>query len=409
MPADFFVQNLGCKVNRVESDLISATLLKAGGKSVKRDDAQVIVVNTCTVTGEAEMKTRKAIRQALNAKQAPWVIATGCAIAINQGEFEELGARVIAEPNRADALKKSLELLGLAVPDESRFARVGTGFIKRAGVKIQDGCDNHCTYCIVPQARGAGVSTPLEEILAEVVEAQRCGVREIVLTGVNIGCYNDRGASLSALVGELLAATSDLRLRLSSIEPQHTTEDLLSVMKASSGRLCAHLHLPLQSGCDSTLQAMGRLYNTGKFEEIVLQARELMPMLALTTDVIVGFPGENDDEFWQSLEFCQRMAFSKMHVFRYSKRPETPAALNPNQISPQVRAKRAVELRELSREMLQDDLSKRVGTIENVLIERSGRGMSESYHQVEVPVDSEVGTLIPMQFTGYRDTLLLTR
>jgi threonylcarbamoyladenosine tRNA methylthiotransferase MtaB len=407
VPAEFCVHNLGCKVNRVESDVMTATLLAAGGVEVKRDDAHLVIVNTCTVTGEAETKTRKAIRQALSGVHEPWVIATGCAVAVNQSAYEALGDKVIAEPSRTEAIARALNLLGLTVATSATPQRIGANFNRRMGIKIQDGCDNRCTYCIVPTARGVALSTPLAEVLAQVVAAEQSGVREVILTGVNIGRYSSDNAGLAELAETLLSATTELRLRLSSIEPEHATNRLLALMAASDGRLCAHLHLPLQSGCDTTLASMGRLYDTSVFEDRVTYARNLMPHLALTTDVIVGFPGEADEDFRCSYEFCERMRFSRMHVFRYSKRPGTPAAGYPNQVPPQVSAARATALRELSAQLQAADLTARIGTTEQVLVERSGRGTSESYHQVLVPADSVIGSLAIMQFTSLRDTLLL--
>jgi threonylcarbamoyladenosine tRNA methylthiotransferase MtaB len=386
---------------------MTATLLAAGAVEVRRDEAALVIVNTCTVTGEAETKTRKAIRQALKGDRRPWVIATGCAIAVDRETFEALGEKVIAEPDRELALRKALDLLGVETPAADTLSRTGGNFNRRMGIKIQDGCDNRCSYCIVPTARGAARSLSFEGIVSQVVAAERSGVREVVLTGVNIGGYTDNGATLAVLVDGLLQATSKLRVRLSSLEPQHADDALFAVMAASEGRLCAHLHLPLQSGCDTTLKAMRRLYDTEFFAERVKAARALMPRLALTTDVIVGFPGETDDDFRRSSAFCERMRFSRMHVFRYSKRPGTPAAERLDQVAPQVSAERASRLRESAAAMEAEDLAARVGTTENVCVERVGRGMSESYHRVAVSADRAAGSLVPVHFTSVRANLLV--
>ena len=409
MEAEFFVHNLGCKVNRVESDIISAALLSAGGVPSLREEARVIVVNTCTVTREADAKTRKAIRRAAQAESNPWVIATGCAIAIEQAAYESLGDRVIAEPDRQQALKKALELLGLEQGTgkaDSFPIRQGEGFNTRLGIKIQDGCDNACSYCIVHVARGAATSTPLSSIAEQTLTAESRGVREIILTGVNIGAYSSGNGHLAALIKELLASTSKLRIRLSSLEPQHADDELLELMAKSQGRLCAHLHLPLQSGCDHTLREMGRLYDTSFYATRVQRARALMPRLALTTDLIVGFPGENDRDFEASLAFCESMSFSRMHVFRYSQRPGTPSAQRTDQVPAPVSADRAERMRELAASMQRQDMAERIGTVEAVLIEKEGRGTSESYHHVETSAKVPAGSLIPMQFIDCRDTLL---
>jgi threonylcarbamoyladenosine tRNA methylthiotransferase MtaB len=439
VPAEFFVHNLGCKVNRVESDALSASFLAVGASRVSRDEARVVVVNTCAVTATAEAKTRKAIRQALAGARRPWVIATGCAIALDRGAYQALGARVIAEPDRNRAQEVALDLLGLGtagdggVPAVSPL-RVGEGFNTRMGIKIQDGCDNVCSYCVVRIARGAARSVPSVRIREQVCDAERAGVREIVLTGVNVGCYDDEGIDLCRLLSMLLDATAPasagapvsasasttapapvsatavddggLRFRLSSLEPQHATDELLALMAGSKGRICAHLHLPLQSGCDRTLAAMRRPCDTAFFAERVKRARDLMPHLALTTDIIVGFPTESDEDFRESCEFCRRMSFSRMHVFRYSRRPGTPAADTEGQITPAMSSERAGILRALGARMRACDIASRVGTSERVLVERRGRGASESYHQVEFGAESVPGQLVTMHFTGYRDTLI---
>jgi threonylcarbamoyladenosine tRNA methylthiotransferase MtaB len=291
---------------------------------------------------------------------------------------------------------------------DGTFSVVSDGFRTRRGIKIQDGCDNVCSYCVVRLARGASRSTPVAEIREQVQAAEQSEIREIILTGVNLGSFNDQGHGLCQLVDELLGITTHLRIRLSSLEPQHADDELLALMAASSGRLCAHLHLPLQSGCDRTLEAMARPYDTAFYAERVAHARALMPHLALTTDLIVGFPGESDEDFAQSLSFCERMDFAQMHVFRYSKRPQTPATELSHQVLAPVSAERARVVREYAARARHRDALGRVGTQEAVLVETRGRGTSESYHKVAVSPDAKIGSLIFVRFTGYRDNLLQT-
>ena len=409
MPGRFFVHNLGCKVNRAESDTITTALLCAGGISGSREDADVVVINTCTVTAEAEAKTRKAIRRVAKDASHPWVIATGCAIAIDKEAYEALGTRVIAEPDRLCAQQRALELLGLSSrTDDSNEVVLcqGDGFHTRRGIKIQDGCDNSCTYCVVRIARGPAVSMSLSDICRQVQGADRQGIREIILTGVNIGAYQYENQGLTALIRKLLDSTSKLRLRLSSLEPQHVSDELLELMAESKGRLCAHLHLPLQSGCDRILREMGRSYDAGFYVERVDRARALMPHLALTTDVIVGFPGESEMDFDESLTFCEERGFSRMHIFRYSGRPGTSSAQMPEQVPSKTAAIRAAKMRELADRLQALDVAGRVGHVETVLVERSGHATSESYHRVEVPAKAQVGSLIPVKFIDCRDNLL---
>ena len=389
--------------------MICAALLNAGGSISARDEAKVIIINTCTVTAEAEAKTRKAIRSALKAPLAPWVIATGCAVSIDEIAYKQLGERVIAEPDRQKAFNKALELLGLeahSVTLGGPNARYGEFFNTRRGVKIQDGCDKACSYCIVPAARGKARSIDSQDLIEQVKDAESHGIREVVLTGINIGAYLSDGADLAELIDMMLSITTELRLRLSSLEPQYVSDKLLTLMAQSQGRLCAHLHLPLQSGCDKTLQDMRRLYDLAYYADCVKRARDLMPQLALSTDVIVGFPGEQDEDFEESYTFCERMGFSRMHVFRYSRRPGTLSAQRPDQVLPKTSSMRSVRMRELAHELLKRDLASRLGTVEAVLVERQGQGRSESYHRVLLPDGIKTGSLVPMKFEALSDTLL---
>jgi len=407
--AEFFVQNLGCKVNRVESDTICAELLVAGGRLTTRDRADVILINTCTVTGEADAKTRKEMRRSLNAAKKPWVIATGCATAIEQEAYKQLGARLIVEPNRQLALQKAIELLGLQTSDtfdDHTIVRCGNEFRSRMGIKIQDGCNNACAYCIVPAARGKAQSIQLQDILTQANIADSQNIGELIITGVNIGAYSHDDRDLAVLLRLLLESTSHLRIRLSSLEPQYLSDELIDMIAGSKSRICAHLHLPLQSGCNKTLREMGRHYDCDFFEERLRKARETMPHIAITTDVIVGFPGESEQDFIESLQFCERMKFSRMHVFRYSKRPGTSASIRTDHIAVQVSRTRAISMGELAQALELQDVRSRLQTTETVLVESDGLGRSESYHQVLLPAHVKKGSLVTMKFTDHHSGLL---
>ncbi|MCL2757577.1 MAG: tRNA (N(6)-L-threonylcarbamoyladenosine(37)-C(2))-methylthiotransferase MtaB [Coriobacteriia bacterium] len=427
MNAGFFVHNLGCKVNRVESDLIHAKLLAKGACATSRDEADVIIINTCTVTAEADSKTRKAVRQAVTAPKAPWVVVTGCSAVLQSKNLASLGSRVIVEADRTVALKRAYTLLqsigqepdtpvvpsGIESDEHGSTnlnippSRIGFGFNTRVGVKIQDGCDNRCSFCIVSTARGPARSTPVQEVISEVSSIARSGARELVFTGVNMGTYASGGLDLVALLQACLIVAPKTRIRLSSIEPLHVSHELIDLMAASSGRICAHLHLPLQSGSDRILRLMNRPYTTGQFTDVIAYAQNVLPNLAITTDVIVGFPGETEQDFDQTLELCTSIGFSKIHVFRYSKRPGTPAATMMNQVPAPEKAKRSHHLIELSDRMAAFDAARRVGITENVLIERAGRGTSESYHTVELTREYTPGSLVPIEFTAHRGAILI--
>lgn len=422
----FCVVNLGCKVNRVESDSFEGVLMGEGCSRSREEDADVIVVNTCTVTGEAEKKTRKAVRHALRANAHARVVVTGCAAAIDPDLFAQLDARVSvvakADVERclADLTAKSREEggvpssegsaaarvlheggeAGLAMVDEGRDAALFSSRT-RVGLKVQDGCDNACTYCIVHVARGRSTSVPASAIVERACDLARSGVREVVLSGINIGSYDFEGLRLAGLLERLLEATSDLhapderplRFRVSSIEPADIDDDFVELLARSEGRVCRHLHVPLQSGSSKVLREMARPYDAQDFAELVEYMRACVPSLALTTDVIVGFPGETDDDFAQTCDLARRCGFSKIHVFPYSRREGTPAAERRDQVDPSVRAERARVLRSLSDELRRADRLAREGTREWALVEERGRAMTESYYEVDAPAQARVGSL----------------
>lgn len=409
--------NLGCRVNRVEADLIIDRLLRAGLELVPEDEADLVVVNTCAVTGEAEAKTRKTIRHAAHLPQAPAVVATGCVASLFADELAGLAPNVVVEPDKSRVAERALEALGLdgdAVTDEGVLASGPTPTGRsRPGIKVQDGCDNRCTYCIVWKARGPARSLPPEKVLSAVEEAVSRGAHEVVLTGINLGRYgapHGHGGSsrLPELLEEILHRTAIERVRLSSIEPPDVTDELLDVMAGSAGRVAPFLHICLQSGCDATLRRMGRVYDSAFFASVVRRARERLPQVALGTDVIVGFPGETDADFADSLAFCSEMSFAKMHVFRYSRRPGTPAATAPGQVEPHVMADRARRMRELAAGMRASEAARHVGERDHLLVEYPGRAVSAGLFDVLVDPRVSVGSYVPGRITGVRDDGTLT-
>ena len=401
------VLSLGCRVNRVELDALAGALLRAGVELVDQVQARVIVVNTCAVTGEAEAKCRKAIRHAAALPQEPLVLATGCAVNLFADEFAALGERVAVEPDKARVVERALAELGMgedgaSVAELPRLGHVGaqvtpTGRM-RPGIKVQDGCDNRCSYCIVWKARGPARSLPPEQVLEALAQAQADGAVEVVLTGINLARYEaswqGRTLRLDGLLDLILTRSDVARVRLSSVEPPETTREVLRVMGDSDGRVAPFLHLPLQSGCDRTLEQMGRAYDSALYRRVVEDARELVPQLALACDLIVGFPGETDDDFAQSLAFCEQMLFAKMHVFRYSERPGTPAAARSDQVPAPVKAARSQQMIELSRRMREQAARERLGAPALVFVERPGRGSDGGLFQVLVDEDVAPGNLL---------------
>lgn len=410
--------SLGCRVNRVETDLIANKLQRGGCELCSKEDADAVVINTCAVTGEAQTKTRKAVRNASRLPQAPVVVATGCVANLFADELRMIAPNVIVEPRKDRVAACVLDALGIGedyVDDRGVLAvsPTPTGRM-RPGIKIQDGCDNQCTFCIVWKARGHSRSLPSGRIVQAVRDACARNAHEVVLTGINLGNYAagfddplGEGAGLADLLDHLLQTTDVERIRLSSIEPPDVTDALLHVMAASCGRVAPFLHVCLQSGCDATLGRMGRVYDTAEFADMADRAREHMPHIALGTDVIVGFPGETDEEFVQSLGFCRRMEFARMHVFRYSKRPGTPAATAPNQVAPVVSAQRSAEMRELAAQMRTRCMEACVGTVEDVLVQSAGHAVSGGLYDVAVDPRLAVGELARVRFTRVEGTCLV--
>lgn len=399
------VINLGCRVNRVESDRITSDLVAAGFTLVDQDESDVIVINTCAVTGEAEAKTRKAVRRALSGPREPIVVVTGCVVNLHPGELTDLSPRVIAEPSKVDVAAVAARAAGLVPRDGSSTAEhhdladlLGRS---RLGIKVQDGCNNRCSYCIVWKARGPERSVPVDVVLQQVREAERAGIPEVVLTGVNLGAYDgtdadDSHVEIDELLNIILRETSIPQVRLSSLEPMDVHERLVDAMVAGGDRVAPFLHLPLQSGCTATLERMNRPYTAQQYEDMVAMVRSKLPAASISCDIIAGFPGETDGEFAQSRDLCERVGFSRMHVFRYSARPGTPAAEAADQVSPEVMAERASELRAVAERCAQADACTRVGSSETAVLEYGNRGTLGSFHRVivdDAPLN-RAGTLV---------------
>lgn len=409
-------RTLGCKVNRVESDTIAAELLGCGFEVSSEDQAQVVVINTCTVTGEADTKARKAVRQALKAACSPIVVVTGCLASLDADGLRSLDPRVVVESDKsrvASRVAAALEPVdrgpyGSPSTDDP-VVRHGDSFRTRALIKVEDGCDNFCSYCIVPYARGVPVATPIGAVVSEARALIEAGVREIVLTGINIGRYHDEGTDLAALV-RAVADVGVARVRLSSVEPPDLTPELIRAL-AQTPAVCAHLHVPLQSGSDTILAAMGRKYGTRQFARWIDDARQAIPGLVVTTDVIAGFPGETDEDHLQSLAFVREMEFAKLHVFRYSERSGTPAALLA-QVDPRIRAHRASQLRELGDEIRHQYLACRVGSVAELLIEsvdgQEASGTTRDYLRLTISGSGlQVGSLVNVKLLSETTAIAL--
>lgn len=416
-----YLSALGCKLNQSEMETLARQFLDAGHLVVSRpEDAEICILNTCTVTHIAARKSRQALRRLRRASPHTLLVATGCYAEMSPAEIKALGGVDFIFGNKSKA--EIVALLTARVPGLARShpAPEGTHFVPgpiahtRAFVKIQDGCDNACTYCIVAQARGAAVSRPSAEIMQEIRERLAEGYKEVVLTGVHVGSYGRKeGESLSQLVRAILAETAVPRLRLSSIDPGDLTDDLLALWREP--RLCRHLHLPLQSGCDATLERMGRRYTAGRYAELLARARAAAPGLAVTTDVIVGFPGETEAEFEASLAFVQAQGFARLHVFPYSPRAGTLAATLPDQIPPPIKEARGQAMRRVGMEATQRFVESFLGRTLDVLWEAQAArsadgaalwsGLTDNYIRVYAESISSLGnTIAPARLvSAWRD------
>jgi threonylcarbamoyladenosine tRNA methylthiotransferase MtaB len=345
------LESLGCKLNQAEMEALADRLAGRGHVlSSAVGEADVYVLNTCSVTHVADRKSRQALRAARRARPGARVVATGCYARRAPEELRQLGvADAVVGRVEGDALIEAIEDGG-----HVRTARPAAGRTERRGrtrslVKIQEGCGDLCTFCVVPHTRGPGRSRTPDDVLAEVSDKAARGHREVVLTGTKLGDYEGNGggpAGLPGLVRRILAQTSVERLRLSSVQPADLTPEFLALWRDE--RLCPHLHLPLQSGSDAILRRMRRPYSRSDYERAVVRAREAIPDLSVTTDVVVGFPGETEGEFEETCRFCDTMGFAGIHVFPYSRRPGTPAAAMPSQVHDGLKRQRGARMAALS-------------------------------------------------------------
>ena len=367
--ASFTVQFLGCKVSQTDAQEIRERLV-ADGHIEGAGDTDVAVVNTCCVTHEAVRKSRQAARRA--ARRAQHVYVTGCAANLAGEAFADLPTRVTVVPLRSERTP------GFVAGDVGAIAcaRAEVGLDRvRAFVKVQDGCSFSCSFCVIPHVRGESRSRPAEAVLGEVRRRVSQGHQEIVLTGINLGCYRDReaGLDLPGLVREAGAVTGLARLRLSSIEVNHLSPALLAAMRETP-TVSPHLHVPLQSGDDRILTAMRRRYGAATYLRRIAAATEFN----LTTDVIVGFPGEDDAAFERTLAVVEQTGITKVHVFPYSPRPGTRTATEDG-VPPAVKKERGARLRALSAEACRRRWRAKLGAADLVLVDRPGRGYGDDY------------------------------
>ena len=379
------IYTLGCKVNTYESEYVASLLENAGYEISSFDDiCDIYIINTCTVTNQSDSKSRKIINQAIKKNPNACVVAMGCFIEANK-DIEIEGVDILlGNKDKSKIVTLLEEWYKNHTPIKDLYNDLGTTFedmkiktIKdhtRAFVKIQDGCENYCTYCIIPYVRGKCRSKKKEIVLKEITELIENGYKEIVLTGIHTGNYGvDLNYTFYDLLKEIIEIKGLKRLRISSIEVTELNPQVLSIIE-NSNIICNHLHIPLQAGSNHVLKMMNRKYDLKYYEDKINSIRKIRPDISISTDIIVGFPGETDDDFQETLLFADKMKFSKIHAFPYSKRANTPASSFPNQIDGSIKKERNHKLIELSNKLEIEYMEKFINKELEVLTEKTVDG-----------------------------------
>jgi threonylcarbamoyladenosine tRNA methylthiotransferase MtaB len=377
---------LGCKLNQAETEDISRRLTKSGYVITGLDNADICILNTCTVTHIADRKARHMIRMIRKQNPEALIIAAGCYAQRAASELRRAGADITVDNDRKVEIP---EIIGKEYPvhDSFKTGHGGSHDRIRSFVKIQDGCRHFCSYCIVPYVREREYCLSAENIISTIIDRIGQGYKEVVLTGTEIGRYRDNNINIAELTSQILDRTSVERLHLSSLQPQEISQGLLELWE--DNRLSKHFHLALQSGSDTVLKRMRREYNTDNYLKAVSLIRRYVLDAAVTTDIMVGFPGESEKEFEDSYNFCRRIGFSGMHVFSYSPRPGTDAAGMTGQVDARIKKARSNRMLVMARDSGDNYCRKYLGKTMNILFENevtpgSGfySGLSENYIRV---------------------------
>lgn len=415
---------LGCKVNQYETQRILESFENAGFEIVPFTEvADVYVINTCSVTSQAESKSRQTARRASRLNPNAKIVVTGCAgqMAINQGERFDDAHLVVPNPEKLETLSRFLTAFPDFVKSRTVVSKNGSQHFAgrtRATVKIQDGCNVLCSYCSIPHTRPGMSSRSYEEILSEVRSLGMRGYREIVLTGVLIGAYGPDTGSGGPDFEELLALLIGLdeieRIRISSIEMRQVTPRLVALMKSPGAKIAPHLHIPLQSGSDKVLRDMNRPYTQSNYLNLCRTLYREIPDVAITSDIMVGFPTESEEDFAETIRVCETVKFAKTHLFRFSPRFGTPADKWGDRIHPQEKLRRSQILNEISQKHRSEYIRRFIGRQLDVLVEskseRDGllRGHTGNYIQVTFPgTSSSIGKIVKVAIMGEFDGIAM--
>ena len=381
---------LGCKVNQYETEVMREGFLKCGNTSNESVSADAVIINSCTVTAESDKKTRQLVRRCRRENPNAVIVLTGCMVQAFPKSAEKLSEADIILGNRdvskiISALNEYNKDRYFCVENHQNGDLYNTPSITnfsertRAFMKIQDGCDRFCTYCIIPYARGRVRSRDIESIRTEAENLAKNGYSEVVLVGINLTSYGkEQNFNLCDAVDAVCSVDGIKRVRLGSLEPDHITDEMLNRFK-SQDKFCPQFHLSLQSGCDATLKRMNRHYDSAFYEDLVKRIRNIFPESAITTDIMVGFAGETDDEFNQSLDFAQKIGFARAHIFAYSVRSGTVAAGLKPQINNAQKQKRAHIMAEVTQKTEREFLENQIGKTYPVLFEVQNNDIAEGY------------------------------
>lgn len=396
------LKTLGCKLNQAESESMARQLAAAGCRIVPPSNgADIYILNTCTVTHVADRKSRHLLRLARRRNPSALIIAIGCYVERAPEELAGVeGVDIVLGNEKKACLVSLLNQGGLIAPAINPRPMFRT----RSMVKIQEGCNQFCSYCIVPLVRGREHSLPPEQLVDEVKTRVAMGYQEVVLTGTQAGAYSP---SLELVLRRVLAQSNVARLRLSSLQPQDLSPQLIALW--AHGRLCRHLHLPLQSGSDRVLGRMRRRYSVTDYQRAVTMVREAIPDIAISTDIMVGFPAESEEEFEQSYRFCQQMGFANIHVFSYSERPGTTAVHMPGKVPEGVKKERRARMLELAQESALRFRQQFLGRTMAVLWEKETRegvwsGLTDNYIRVFTKSSQKLkNRLVEARITGWHN------
>ena len=426
-----FYYTFGCKVNQYETESIKEKLEAQGEETVTdHRQADVCIVNSCTVTSEADKKCRQLLHKIR--KDAPGCVLV-CAGCMTQAH-KDIASRlpecdiIVGAHNKMTIpalithyINTGERIVSITDNDSEKFiepmSNTSASSMTRSYIKIQDGCDMRCSYCIIPNARGHIRSKSIPDIISEASALLSAGHRELILTGINLCCYgreNGGKTRLTDAVEAVCGLEGDFRVRLSSLEPELISDNDIKRL-SRLGKLCPQFHLSLQSGCDRILKAMNRHYTTAEYAELCRRLRLAFPGCAITTDIMVGFPGETEQDHLESCEFVMSIGFAEAHIFPYSRRPDTPADSLPCQLNGDIKAQRAAEMAEICSRSQSEYLSENLGTVKKVLFERESspeyhQGHTDNYILVKVPrtnIPTLRGRMMPAKLCQLSDNCII--